>query len=689
MVFVRRFLILITVILSACSGPGGSQPWDKTLPTQLNSPDGDIELTLELRDGRLYYRVGMRGTKLLADSQLGMRLDGGRRLDEGLTLVGIDRDTHDSVWEQPWGEEKRIRNHYRELVLRLRNADGIRMDLQLRAFDDGIGFRYRWPEQAGLDNFLIVAETTEFNLAKDMRSWSIPSDGDNRYEYLYRDLPASELDLVHTPVTFEPIDVDEEQPLLVIHEAALTDFPSMVVRKVDGHRLKAELQGPEGAKASLATPHQSSWRTLQIADHARDLLSSYMMLNLNEPNALGDVSWVEPGKYVGVWWEMHLGLATWNMEYSDRHGARTDNVKRYIDFAAENGFQGVLVEGWNQTWNIDWAKQGYKFNFYTPYPDFDIEVLSAYGAERGVSIVGHHETGGWIQNYEAQLEQALDFSRSHGTNVIKTGYVAFDGVSMIDDEGEAYKVAHHGQRMVQHFREVIKKAAQRRISIVAHETIKDTGIRRTYPNFLSRECLRGQEFNAWSDDGGNPPEHTVIFPFTRGLAAPVDFTPGVFDLTFGPDKPDNQVNTTLAKQLALYVTIYSPMQMVPDLPENYRAKPDAFQFIKDVPVDWQHSRAIHAKIGDYLTVVRKDVNSNDWYMGSISDENPRRLQTKLDFLDKGREYEAQIYRDAEGAHYRDRPHAYVIESRRVRRGDLYEIVLAAGGGQAVRFKEIH
>lgn len=653
---------------------------------KLTSPDQDIELMIDHQQDTLSYQVLYQGQPVLDKSALGMTTKTLGHLFTDAQIDVVKQTSNDDTWTQPWGEEKHIRNHYNELLLTIKNKQALTTQLAFRVFDDGIGFQYRWPQQ-NQQNIVISSEQTEFNFTQMMQSWTIPAYGDNRYEYLYQNTNVDQLDAVHTPATFEA----DKQPVVTIHEAALTDFPAMALRHTSGSRLKAELIGwQDGDKAKLQLPHQSSWRTIQIVPEAKDLVSSYLMLNLNEPNKLGDVSWVKPGKYVGVWWEIHLGHTTWSYNNGkDKHGANNENVKRYIDFAADHGFSGVLVEGWNRGWDNDWVNEGHKFSFTQKTPDFDLAALSSYGKEKGVSIVGHHETSGWIQNYEQQLNPALDLYEQNNVKVIKTGYVSFDGVNVVDDNGKVHKEPQHGQYMVRHYRKVIEQAAKRKISIVAHEPIKDTGIRRTYPNFIQREGVRGQEFNAWAEDGGNPPEHTVIIPFTRNLAAPVDFTPGIFDLTFDEARPNNRVNTTLAKQLALYVALYAPQQMVTDMPQNYLEKMDAFQFIKDVPVNWYTSFALNAEIGNYYTMVRKDINSDDWYLGSITDENPRTLDIDLSFLQPNKRYQASIYRDADDAHWLNNPHAYTIETKIVTAKDKYQIKLAAGGGQAIRFKALN
>jgi len=434
------------------------------------------------------------------------------------------------------------------------------------------------------------------------------------------------------------------------------------------------------AKAPFATP----WRTLQINDTAGGLIENYLILNLNEPNALGDVSWVKPAKYVGVWWGMHLGVESWGS--GPIHGANTENVKRYIDFAAKHGFKGVLVEGWNVGWDGDWIANGAVFRFAEAYPDFDLPALSAYGKAKGVYLIGHHETAGHVANYEAQLGAALDLYAKHGVPAVKTGYVANAGqILRLDEAGQPRREFHDGQFMARHHLHVVKEAAKRKIAVNPHEPIKDTGLRRTYPNWVSREGARGQEYNAWGNPG-NPPEHTVILPFTRLLAGPMDYTPGVFDLRNSKrQNRDTRLETTLAKELALYVAIYSPIQMAADLPEHYEANPGPFQFIKDVPCDWEDTRVLAAEIGDYLVIARKDRNSRDWYLGALTDEHGRLLQARLAFLEPGVVYKAQIYRDGAEADWRETPEAIEIVEGLVTRDTALALRLAAGGGQAIRF----
>jgi len=477
---------------------------------------------------------------------------------------------------------------------------------------------------------------------------------------------------VHTPVTFQA----KSGTCISLHEAALQAYSSMVIDASQGTRLRAELvpySQSETSRAFASDPGHTPWRTIQLASKPGDLITSYLILNLNEPNQLGDVSWFKPGKYVGIWWAMHVGEGTWAS--GDKHAATTENTRRYIDFAAENGFDGVLVEGWNQGWDGDWVSNGEVFSFTEAYPDYNLAQLSEYAQSRGVYLVGHHETSGNIDNYERQMEDAYALMGGHGVKAVKTGYVEHGNVL---SNGKY----HHGQSYIDHFQKVIQLAARHKIAILAHEPIKDTGERRTWPNIVSREGARGQEFNAWSPDGGNPPEHSVIMPFTRCLAGPTDFTPGVFDIRI-PGRPDNQVNTTLVKQLALYVTMYSPMQMACDLPRNYERYPDAFEFIRQVGVDWETTRVLDAEIGKYVAIARQERDTRNWFVGAITNEAPRDLSFSLDFLEPGEFYTATIYRDASDAHYQDKPEAFEIEQITVSREDHISARLAASGGLAV------
>jgi alpha-glucosidase len=642
-----------------------------------------------LDDGVPYYAVSRSGQDVIKPSKLGFVFKDAEPLNQNLAVVESRLDSFDETWAQPWGEVEEIRNHYNELEIDLEETTEAprKMTLVFRVYDDGLGFRYELPAQDNLSDFEIMDEETEFALAGSHQAWWIPAYRDNRYEYLYTESPVSFLSIrglsgVHTPLTMETAD----GLFLSIHEANLTDYASMTLAGSDDNTLLCDLvPWSDGVKVKASTPHQTPWRTIQIAEDAGGLITSYLILNLNEPNKLQDVSWIKPGKYVGIWWGMHIGKYTWGS--GAKHGATTENARRYIDFAARYGFPGVLIEGWNLGWDGDWTKHGERFDFTTPYDDFAIKELSAYAAAKGVALIGHHETGAAVTNYEQQLEDAFAFYRDLGITTVKTGYVGWgQGIKRRDEEGNLVGLEwHHGQYMVRHYRKVVETAARYHIMLDVHEPIKDTGIRRTYPNMMTREGARGQEYNAWGGEGSNPPEHTTILPFTRMLAGPFDFTPGIFDLFFDEYRPHGRVNTTLAKQLALYVVIYSPLHMAADLPENYEDHP-AFQFILDVPVDWQDTRVLHAEIGAYVTIARQDRNSEDWYIGSITNESERTLETPLTFLDPGKKYVAEIYADGADADWESDPLSIDIYEALVDSDTVLNIRLAPGGGQAIRIR---
>ena len=638
-----------------------------------------VEVTTD-NDGRPGYAVSHNGRTVVAPSRLGMMFTDAPKFERNLEIAAQRRDSVDHTWEQPWGERREIRNHYNELAitLRERTRPGRDFDVVFRLYDDGLGFRYVFGEQAGMSRLNIAEELTEFTLAHDATAWWIPAFEWNREEYLYHTTPLQQVGDAQTPITLRM----EDGLHVSIHEAALVNYSGMNLTRVDGRRLKAALTpGSGGApKVSVVTPFSTPWRTLQIAGRAGDLVESSLILNLNEPNALGDVSWVTPMKYVGVWWEMHLERKTWAS--GAKHGATNENVRRHIDFAARHGFGGVLVEGWNLGWDGDWFGNGEDFSFTRPYPDFDIEALSAYAREKGVVLIGHHETSGHAAHYESQLGDALDLYRRLGIPAVKTGYVADAGQAKVRaaDGGVVYGW-HEGQDMVNHHARVIAEAAKRRISVNPHEPVKDTGLRRTFPNAITREGARGMEFSAWGQPG-NPPEHEANLVFTRLLAGPMDYTPGIFGMQ---TRSPGGIQTTWAKQLALYVVIYSPLQMAADLLEHYEANPGPFQFIKDVPVDWETTRVLNGEVGDYVTIARRERGGDDWYLGAVTDEQPRTLEVALDFLEPGLRYTAQVYRDGDRADFRDNREDIVIEPREVRATDTLSLRLAPGGGQAIRF----
>lgn len=682
MSFQRLFNVLALGAIALIASNGWADP------SSVSSPDGTLQVVFALTDsGEPTYRVDRRGEALVLPSKMGFRLAEGVSLAEGFELISTDRDTVDQTWTQLWGESREVRDHHNELRLGLRQRGdaGRRLVVVFRVFDDGVALRYEIPGQPGLNQVVIEDEVTEFALAGDWPAWWIPAFDANRYEYIHSNTPISETTNIHTPVTLQAND----RTFVSLHEAALVDFTSMALEKRGDHTLKANLYPwSDGLRVRGEDPMKSPWRTIQVGDTPSALVESNLILNLNEPSELEDTDWIRPGKYVGVWWEMHVGRSTWGS--GETHGATTENVKRFMDFAGkhtEGGFRGILVEGWNEGWDGDWMQNGKEFSFTKPYPDFDIEELSRYGAERGVHLVGHHETAGAIGNYESQLEDAFDLYQRHGVKVVKTGYVEFrDGIQRIDADGVEHGEWHHGQFMVRHHQKVIEEAAKHRIMVVAHEAIKDTGLRRTWPNFMSRECGRGQEYNAWSGDGRNPVDHVTVLPYTRMLAGPMDFTPGVFDITLeSGDRPNDRIASTLAKQLALYVVIYSPMQMACDFPEVYEKHLDAFQFILDVPVDWERTLALEGAIGDYCVIARQERGGDDWCLGAVTDEQPRTLETPLAFLDAGKTYVAEVYRDADDAHWWDNPTAYTVERREVTSETILTLKLAAGGGQAIRF----
>ena len=648
------------------------------------SPNGRIQVSVTLDgDGRPYYAVLRDGKPIIHPSRLGFLFTDAPKLERGFEIASSSTSKSDTSWDQPWGEWKTIRDNHVELRVRFHEkaAPGRAMDVIFRLFDDGIGFRYDFPEQPNLKTARIADELTEFDLASQGTAWWIPGAEWNRDEYLWNRTPIEEIPLAHTPLPIKFKDGTH----IAIHEASLVDYSGMWLQRVEGTKLKAVLiPGSGGAKVIRNTPFATPWRTIIISDDAAGLYMSHIELNLNEPNKLGDVSWFTPSKYVGVWWEMHIGPSSWAT--GPNHGATTANVKRYIDFAAANGFSGVLVEGWNVGWDGNWFGNGNDFDFAKPTPDFDMAELSAYAKKKGVRLIGHHETGGSTTHYEKQLDRAFAFAQANGEHVVKTGYVTDAGqLERVEPDGTTLREWHDGQYSSNHHIKVVTTAYRYQVAIDAHEPIKDTGLRRTYPNWISREGARGMEYNAWGNPR-NPPEHEANLVFTRMLAGPMDFTPGVLSLTGQGGGP---ILSTQAKQLALYVVIYSPVQMAADLPENYARFPGPFQFIKDVPVDWIDTRVLNGEIGDYVTFARQARGDSDWYLGAVGDEEARTLTVKLDFLEPGRTYEAQIYRDGDDADYRtDKKFSIVIEKRKVTSADTLTLKLAPGGGQAIRFKAL-
>ncbi len=624
----------------------------------------------------MVYSVNFKGKEIISPSLLGFDLEHQKSLQDSLVIVEYKTSSYDQTWEQPWGEERYINEQYNEIKLLLaeQGISARKIELVFRVFDDGVGFRFFFPEQEHLSDFVILAENTEFNFTANHKAWWIKAFQPERYEYLYRSSGLNEIDsFAHTPLTMETAD----GLYLSIHEAELTDYASMTLKPSGQNGLQSELTPlSDGTKVKISTPCQTPWRTIQIAEKPGDLITSYLSLNLNPPNQLGDVTWIKPQKYIGIWWGMHIGL--WTFWYSDKHGATTERAKQYIDFAAENGFGEILVEGWNTGWRAgpDWyLDDGANINHTQTTTDYDINAVQNYAQSRGVSLQMYYETMANTRNFLSQIDSAFAMAKRLGIHTAKIGQVG----SRMD-----LKEYHHSQYGVQYYREVPRKAAEYQIAVNFHEPIKDTGERRTFPNMLTREGSRGTEYDAWSGDGGNPPEHTCILPFTRLLSGPMDFTPGIFEMDI-PGRPKNHVNTTLAKQLALYVVIYSPLQMAADLIENYRNQP-ALQFIKEVPVDWETTKVLDAKIGDFIITARKDRNSEDWYVGGITDEFARNIAIKLDFLPKDKPYKAHIYRDGPDADYQTNPKAIKIDSISVSYRDSLPVKMARGGGFAIRFE---
>ena len=654
-----------------------------TLSAQIHvaSPDGKNHVALQIDSGHLRYSLSRSGQQLIQPSLLGMQFAGQPPLRDSLTITDTSRATHDETWTQPWGELSHVREHYNEVAVSVQEtkAPNRRFTVRVRVFDDGIGFRYEFPEQPALGTFAISDELTEFTLADNGKAWWIPSNRPrlDRSEFLFSSSPVSVLDSVQTPLTIENTD---GHTVMVIHEADLEDYARMFLAgpRMEGRTLKAALAPMhDGIKVRGTTPFHTPWRTIQVADSVTELAPSVLGLNLNPPNVLPSTSWIKPMKYVGIWWGMHLGIYTWAT--GARHGATTARAKEYIDFAAANGFGGVLVEGWNVGWDGDWIKNRSAFSFTQANPDYDLAEVARYARSKGVALIVHNETSGGIENYERQMDSAFTLYQSLGVHAIKTGYVT-DTIGNGD--------SHYSQTMVRHYRLVVEEAAKHEITVDAHEPMHDTGERRTYPNFVSREGARGQEYNAWGGEGGNPPEHETILFFTRMLDGPFDQTPGIFDIlekssghTHGLEDP--RVRTTLARQLAHYVVLYSPVEMAADLPENYKNQP-AFQFIKDVAVDWDTTRVLAARIGDYVAVVRKERGGPDWFLGAITDEQARTLDVPLSFLTPGKKYVADIYADGPGADWRTNPFPVAITHRPVTSTTRLRITMAPGGGQAIR-----
>lgn len=698
----KKSLISLSMLAAALTTPAAS----------IYSPDGNLHLNIDVDpSGKPVYSLDYKGKTVIAPSHLGLRADE-TDFSDGFSIVSADTMTVDRTWQPVWGEYADVRDHFRELAVSLKADNPDRaLVVRFRLFDDGLGFRYELPAQKKANYLTLKEELTEFNYTDDHKLFCIPGDYDTD-EYLWSETTFSELPgaLKNYGRHSEAQRVDGmtvQTPLLVktadgiyinAHEAALDGYPAMLL-DVDPEKyaMKSHLVPDRlGVSAYLQLPFNTPWRTLIVSDDAREILSSQLVLNLNEPCKIEDTSWIKPMKFIGVWWEMFTGnVKTW--AYSDdylakpgitdytklksngRHPANTENVKKYIDFAARHGIDGVLVEGWNEGWE-DWAsyRKNRQFLFDKPYPDFDVDALRDYAKEKGVKLIMHHETAANAADYELQLDRAFKFMKDNNYDAVKTGYV---GAVIPRSEH------HTSQWMVNHVRHVIERAADYQIMVDSHEAPRPTGLCRTYPNWLAQESARGGEFESF---GGNPPSHTCILPFTRLKGGPMDYTPGLFEtrLSYYGEGKESQAGTTLARQLALYLTMPSPMQMACDLPENYERFPDAFQFIKDVPVDWADSRYLEAEPNRYITVARLDKNSDNWYIGAITDENPRTATIDLDFLPKDGKYEATIYEDAPDAHWKNNPQAYRIRTIKVKPGMKLRQPLAPGGGAAIQIKKI-
>lgn len=672
----NRIAVFLLLIASAKAGAIGQPATVSAMSCE--SPDGRLHFKVSAdSEGQVFYGIRLDDEPVLRKSRLGILGTGFVEASRYVISETTER-TQAETWEQPWGERSHVYDKSTECEAGFANPGSatVAWYLRVRVYDDGVGFRYVLPPGNGRA-IAIRGELTEFAIAPEATAIWQPGSDPLKYETLYRRTTVADVENAHSPLTIRL----ENGVHLSIHEAALVNYPAFTLEPQGDGILQAKLRPrSDGLAAVLTPPFETPWRTIQVSDDAVGLINSDLILNLNEPNKLGDVSYIEPGKFVGIWWALHLGQWTWHA--GSGHGATTEHAIDHIDFAAEYGFDGVLVEGWNTGWDGDWVANG-SFSFVDAYPDYDLEMVASYARERGVRIIAHNETGGHISRYEDALDDAFALYKSLGMRQVKTGYVGDAGsLKVIDGSGERSGEWHDGQVAVNHHQRVIEAAHDHRLGIIAHEPVKATGLRRTYPNFLSREGSRGQEFGVWGETP-NPPEHEVMLAYTRMLAGPMDYTPGIFDLRFRDDEP-YPVRTTLMKQLALYVVIYSPVQMVPDLPENYAKYPDAFGFIVDVPTDWTDSIALAGELGEYVVVAREDRNSTDVYIGAITNEEPREIELELGFLAPKVQYTATIYRDGDDAHWRDEPYDYKIETRDVSQESRLMLKLAAGGGTAIR-----
>lgn len=681
---------------------------------QQTSPDGNVVLSFSLKaDGTPTYKMTYKGKPVINESTLGFTLKKEEPLTNHFKVVSDSKSTFKETWKPVWGEEKEILNHYNELLVQLKQDKTNRlMNIRFRVYNEGVGFRYEFPTQKELTYFVIAEENTQFAMTGDHTAWWIPGDYDTQ-EYDYNESKLSEIrGLMKQSMTdnvsqyvFSPTGVQtalmmktKDGLYINLHEAALVDYALMNLNLDDKNFIFQSWLTPDakGDKGYLYTPTKTPWRTVMVSDDARNILASRLILNLNDPCALADTSWIKPVKYIGVWWEMITGKSSWaytddlptikldEVDYTKvkpngTHAANNEKVRRYIDFAAQHGFDQVLVEGWNVGWE-DWFghRKDYVFDFVTPYPDFDIKALNDYAHAKGVKLMMHHETSGSTRNYERHMKAAYELMNKYGYNSVKSGYV-----------GDILPIGehHYSQSTINHYLYAIKEAAKHKIMLNAHEAVRPTGLCRTYPNLIGNESARGTEYEAF---GGNKPFHTTILPFTRLQGGPMDYTPGILETEVKNVNPNNtsQVRSTLAKQLALYVTMYSPLQMAADLPENYERFADAFQFIKDVPVDWQESVYLEAEPGRYITVARKDKHSDNWYVGNTSNENGHTSELLLNFLDKNKKYEATIYADAKNADWQTNPKAYTITKQKVNAKTKLKLTAAKGGGYAISIKEI-
>lgn len=681
---------------------------------QQTSPDGNVVLSFSLKaDGTPTYKMTYKGKPVINESTLGFTLKKDEPLTNHFKVVSDSKSTFKETWKPVWGEEKEILNHYNELFVQLKQDKTNRlMNIRFRVYNEGVGFRYEFPTQKELTYFVIAEENTQFAMTGDHTAWWIPGDYDTQ-EYDYNESKLSEIrGLMKQSMTdnvsqyvFSPTGVQtalmmktKDGLYINLHEAALVDYALMNLNLDDKNFIFQSWLTPDakGDKGYLYTPTKTPWRTVMVSDDARNILASRLILNLNDPCAFADTSWIKPVKYIGVWWEMITGKSSWaytddlptikldEVDYTKvkpngTHAANNDKVRRYIDFAAKHGFDQVLVEGWNVGWE-DWFghRKDYVFDFVTPYPDFDIKALNDYAHAKGVKLMMHHETSGSTRNYERHMKAAYELMNKYGYNSVKSGYV-----------GDILPIGehHYSQSTINHYLYAIKEAAKHKIMLNAHEAVRPTGLCRTYPNLIGNESARGTEYEAF---GGNKPFHTTILPFTRLQGGPMDYTPGIFETEVKNVNPNNtsQVRSTLAKQLALYVTMYSPLQMAADLPENYERFADAFQFIKDVPVDWQESVYLEAEPGRYITVARKDKHSDNWYIGNTSNENGHTSELLLNFLDKNKKYEATIYADAKNADWQTNPKAYTITKQKVNAKTKLKLTAAKGGGYAIKISEL-